>query len=276
MDFIMILRDPNIAQYVCSFEGITPFVDLETHGKAERQGHLNSWKSSHTFEDVSAIKEAVPDAHLIVRINPMHDQSAAEISEVVARGADSVMLPMFFEKSTLARFMDILGDKAQPYPLFETASSVTALPEMVSGLGVNRLHIGLNDLTLDLKKNFLFQPIADNYLERPARYMRERNIYFGIGGIARANEGIVSPEYLLGEHVRLGSSAAILSQTFHRNAATLEQLLEDMDFGKELEKLHGIYNTFVSIKAEELEKNRVVTRNRIYDVVQLLQKRRTE
>lgn len=271
---MMILSDPQVARFVCSYADIQPFVDLEVLGKAKRQGHLPSWKSKHTYVDVTNIREAVPDAHLIVRINPLHDGSQSEITEVVARGADSIMLPMFHDLETLSRFLDLLNDQALPFPLFETAAAVAAIPEMVPALGINRLHIGLNDLHLDLKKAFLFQPLAEGYLEAPTQALRENNVEFGIGGLARLREGIVSPEYLLGEHVRLGSSAAILSQTFHRNALTLEQLQQEMDFPAELSKLRKIYAQFKQANPDELEKNRVETRDRIQDVVHLLRERR--
>lgn len=270
---MMILSNPKIARFVCSYAGIEPFVDLEVMGKAERQGHLPSWKSKHTLADVTTIREAVPDAHLIVRINPLHDGSQTEITEAIARGADSIMLPMFHKLETLARFLDLLKGQALSLPLFETAASVIAIPEIIAELDIKRLHIGLNDLHLDLKKDFLFQPLAEGYLEVPAQALRENNIEFGIGGIARAREGIVSPEYLLGEHVRLGSSAAILSQTFHRNASTLEQLQCEMDFPSELVKLREIYAQFKQATSTELEQNRIETQNRIQDVVHLLRER---
>lgn len=272
----MIPSDPEIARHVCAMEGVEPFVDLEIMGKAERQGHMSTWKSAQTVDDVSVIREAVPEAHLIVRINPLHDGTAREIEEVVARGADSVMLPMFHDRPTLERFIDLLHGRARPLPLFETAASVAAIPELVPALGLERVHIGLNDLHLDLGQDFLFEPLADGRLEAPAAALREAGVLFGIGGIARAREGIVSPEYLLGEHVRLGSQAAILSQTFHRNAATLDELRAEMDFAAELGRLHAIYREFRAMDAAGLERNRVETRDRINDVVRLVRARKAD
>lgn len=273
---MMILNDPDIARFVCSFKNVEPFVDLEVLGKADRQGHLPSWKSKHVIEDVSRIREAVPSSHLIVRVNSLHKDSESEITEVIARGADSIMLPMFHSQEVLAHFLDLLKDEANPLPLFETSASVSAIPEIIQTLNIKRLHIGLNDLHLDLKKDFLFQPLAEGYLEAPARALRDSDIEFGIGGIARAREGIVSPEYLLGEHVRLGSAATILSQTFHRNAASVYMLQEEMNFAAELERLRAIYSKFKLANPKELEKNRIETQNRIRDVVNLLHERRNQ
>ena len=35
---------------------------------------------------------------------------------------------------------------------------------------------------------------------------------------------LLSPEFILGEHVRLGSSVAILSRAFHNNADSVDKL----------------------------------------------------
>ncbi len=270
MQFLMILDDSEIAKFVCQHDEILPMVDLEYIGKAERQGHLNTWKSKQVATDVTRIREAVPDAHLVVRVNPIHPGSKAEIDDVIARGADSVMLPMFFETDELARFCDMLAGRAEALPLFETARSVQQLPEMVRQTGLRRLHIGLNDLHLDLGMSFLFEPLLSGILEEPAAAMRAAGVTFGIGGLARAGEGMVSPEYLLGEHVRLGSTAAILSRTFHRNPAFLHEMQQSMDFAKEIGMLNAIHDTFLQKSPAELEANRRITHDRIAEMVRTI------
>lgn len=273
MQFLMILDNPEIARFVCQHDEIMPMVDLEYIGKAERQGHLNTWKSKQVPADITRIREAVPQAHLVVRVNPIHPGSQAEIDDAIARGADAVMLPMFFEMDELARFCDMLNGRAEAVPLFETARSVQLLPEMVRQLGLRRLHIGLNDLHLDLGMSFLFEPLLRDILEEPAAAMRAAGTVFGIGGLARAHEGVVSPEYLLGEHVRLGSTAAILSRTFHRNPTSLQEMQASMDFAAELGALQSIYAGFLQKTPEELEANRRMTHDRIADVVRGIEAR---
>ena len=122
--------------------------------------------------------------------------------------------------------------------------------------------------------DFMFQPLADGTLEEAAEALCVHGIHFGIGGIARAGEGVVSPEYLLGEHVRLGSDAAILSRTLHRGASDLQSLRAEMDFPAELQKIQAIYADFHSADAATLERNRIETANRIQDVVNLIRNKR--
>ncbi len=270
MQFLMIVNDPRIALFASQNGVHRLFVDLEYMGKGERQKNMDTWKSRQGLQDVTYIREAAPDAHLLVRINPLHEGTKAEMDDALARGADSIMLPMFRTRDELARFYDMLAGRAEALPLVETAAALHAIPQMIDTLPVTGLHIGLNDLHLDLKMQFMFQPLAQGLLEDAAAAMREKGVRFGIGGVARAREGIVSPDYLLGEHVRLGSTGAILSRTFHRGAETLEALQAEMDFRAEIRKLQTIYAGFLGMGPAELEANRLETINRINDVVRLI------
>lgn len=271
MQFLMIVNDAKIAKFVAKNGVDRLFVDLEYMGKDVRQKGLDSWKSRQTLDDVTRLRDVVPDAHLLVRVNPPHEGSAVEVSAVIARGADSVMLPMFQGVDDLSRFMDQLGGRAEAVPLVETKAALAALPDIALQIPLTQLHIGLNDLHLDLGMTFMFQPIADGTLEDGCAALRAAGVAFGIGGLARAREGIVSPEYLLGEHVRLGSSAAILSRTFHRGAETLEALQAEMNFAEEVAALRAIYADFKIADATRLAENRVLTRDKINDVVRLIQ-----
>ena len=100
------------------------------------------------------------------------------------------MLPMFRRIDELARFFDILGGRAEAVPLFETYDALKAVPEIVNKLPLTDVHIGLNDLHLDMGLDFIFQPISDGVLEAPCKVLRENGITFGIGGIARARKGL--------------------------------------------------------------------------------------
>lgn len=274
ISFLYIVSDPEIAKVVSAVEDVAPVVDLERLGKAERQGHTDSWQSLHGPQDVTRIRQAVPAAHLIVRVNPLNENSKQEIDDVLARGADSIMFPMFRTIEELARFYDFVDGRAAVLPLFETSDAVAAIPQMLEKLPIEKLHIGLNDLHLDLGREFIFQPLTEGYLEEPAAALRQFGTPFGIGGLARSREGIVSPEYLLGEHVRLGSTSAILSRTFHRSATTVSQLANEMDFAAEVSKLRSIYAALQGSDQEALERNRIATAERVQDVVRLVRKKR--
>lgn len=273
---IMVVQTPEIARLVAAGGVETLFVDLEHIGKEARQGHVPSWKSRQTMADVSLIREAVPGARLLVRVNPPGEHTRGEVDEVIARGADAVMLPMFRTREELLHFADLVAGRAECLPLFETAAAVELLPELAGEGWLTDLHIGLNDLHLDLGMRFLFEPLADGTLEEPCAALREAGVRFGIGGVARAGEGIVPPELLLGEHVRLGSTGAILSQTFHRNAASGEELEQGFDFAAEVARLRTIYAEFAAASPAQLQANRKLVSERVGDVVVSLDRRRVE
>ena len=271
---IMVVQTAEIARLVHAGGVETLFVDLEHIGKQARQGHLPSWKSRQTMADVSLIREAVPGARLLVRVNPPGPHTRGEVDEAIARGADALMLPMFRTRYQLLRFADNLAGRAECLPLFETAAALDLLPGLAGEGWLTDLHIGLNDLHLDLGMRFLFQPLAENTLDEACTALREAGVRFGIGGVARAGEGIVPPELLLGEHVRLGSTGAILSQTFHRNAASGAELEDGFDFAFEVARLRGIYDQFSGAGREQLRVNRQQVKELVSETVQTFDRRR--
>ena len=64
------------------------FVDLETIGKAQRQGGMDTVQSHHSLEDVKVIKEVLTTSELLVRSNPIHAGSKVEIDTIISHGAD--------------------------------------------------------------------------------------------------------------------------------------------------------------------------------------------
>jgi hypothetical protein len=67
MRFMMIVKDPQIASFITGQGVDRIFVDLESLGKQVRQGHLDTWMSSHTPSDVSLVRQAIGSAELMVR-----------------------------------------------------------------------------------------------------------------------------------------------------------------------------------------------------------------
>jgi hypothetical protein len=265
-DLFMIVSDPQIAAFVAPRGVSRLFVDLEYIGKGDRQTG-DTWKSNHTLQDVSVVRDAAPDAHLMVRVNPLYDGSAAEVNDAIIRGADSLMLPMFKSYDELARFFDLVDGRAQVVPLVETHAALREIPNLIERLPLEQLHIGLNDLHIDMGLTFMFEPIANGTLEEPCAALRAARIHFGIGGIARVGEGGVSPGHLLGEHARLGSTAAILSRTFHRGATTLDELAAAIDFKVQTHLLQLLYDAKLQMDASEIEANRHETRALINGIV---------
>ena len=215
LKLMYITNQPEIARIAeqCSVDRI--FVDLETLGKEERQAGMNTVKSRHTMEDVSAVRQAVSRAELLVRVNPLHDGSPAEIDEVIRRGADIVMLPMFRTAEDARTFVSLVGGRAKAMLLLENRDAEAAIDEILQVPGIDEIHIGLNDLHLSHGMDFMFQPLANGQVDRLAEKIKAAGIPFGFGGIARLDEGMLPARFIIAEHHRLGSEMVILSRSFY-------------------------------------------------------------
>ena len=190
------------------------FVDLETIGKQERQGGMDTVQSHHTLDDVAAVGNSVDRAELLVRSNPIHPGSRAEIETIVSNGADVIMLPYFKTVNEAAKFIDLVAGRAKTSLLVETAEAVEQIDAILSLEGIDEIHIGLNDLHLAYGMKFMFELLTDGTVERLGRKILARGIPYGFGGIARLGAGALPSEAVIKEHYRLGSTRAILSRSF--------------------------------------------------------------
>lgn len=224
IDLIQITNDPALARRCDVLKGMRLFVDLERNGKAERQAGRNTFISTHTLDDVGRIRAVLQRSALMVRVNPLHLGSAAEVDAVLAQGADLLMLPMFTCAQELRDFCALVAGRCPVVALLETAQALQCLPDWVGTSGLHEVFVGLNDLHLSLGQRFMFEPLARGMVDQVAAVTRARGLRFGFGGIARLDEGLLPGRDVLAEHVRLGSRAVILSRTFHRadTATTME------------------------------------------------------
>ncbi len=220
IDLLTITNDPALAARCDQLEGMRVFVDLERDGKAERQKGLDTFISTHHVQDVSRIKAVLKKTKLMVRVNPLQSDrpelARAEVDAVLAHGADLLMLPMFTEARHIRVFADIVAGRAPIVALLETAGALSSLDEWIATPGLYEVLVGLNDLHLSLGCKFMFEPLLMGHVDRVAVAAKRQGLRMGFGGIARVDEGVLPGRDVLGEHIRLGSQAVILSRTFNR------------------------------------------------------------
>lgn len=217
IDLIQITNDTEMARRCDALPGMRLFVDLEQHGKAERQAGRNTFISKHTLSDVGRVKAVLQQAPLMVRVNPLHEGTPAEVDAVLGEGADLLMLPMFSEAHEIRSFCDLVDGRAPVVALLETAGAFETLPMWMGAHGLHEVFVGLNDLHLSLGLHFMFEPLALGLLDSAARLVRAQGLRLGFGGIARLDEGLLPGRDVLAEHLRLGSQSVILSRTFFRD-----------------------------------------------------------
>ncbi|CRZ34100.1 2-keto-3-deoxy-L-rhamnonate aldolase RhmA [Herbinix hemicellulosilytica] len=214
LKLMFITNDKHVAK-IAERNGVDwIFVDLEINGKEKRQGHLDTVISGHDIEDVRAIKSVLSTSKLLVRANPIYEGSKDEIDKIIQYGSDIIMLPYFKYKEEVETFIDYVAGRAKVCLLLETPQAVEKIDSILRIPGIDYVHIGLNDLHLGYGMKFLFELLADGTVERICNKIREYNLPYGFGGIARLGKGALEAEYILGEHYRLGSSMVILSRSF--------------------------------------------------------------
>jgi hypothetical protein len=217
LDLVQITNDAAFARRCDALPGLRLFVDLERHGKAERQAGRNTFISRHEMVDIGRIRDEARRSRLMVRVNPLHEHTAAEVASVLAYGPDLLMLPMFTAAAQVRDFAAILGGRVPFTALLETSAALETLPEWIGTPGLQEVYVGLNDLHLSLGLAFMFQPLALGMLDTVSATVHAAKLRFGFGGIARLDEGLLPGRDVLAEHLRLGSQAVILSRTFHRD-----------------------------------------------------------
>jgi hypothetical protein len=256
LDLIQITNDPALARRCDELAGMRLWVDLERNGKAERQAGRSTFISDHTLEDVERIKAVLQRSRLMVRVNPLHAGSHAEVEAVLAQGADLIMLPMFEDAATLRAFAALVGGRCGIVPLLETAGALRTLHDWLDTPGLAEVYVGLNDLHLSLGRRFMFEPLAEGLVDQIASAVRARGLRFGFGGIARLNEGLLPGRAVLGEHLRLGSGAVILSRTFRRGDS-------DAVFEREVQALRDAERQLAGRDPRQVELDSAATRSAI-------------
>lgn len=220
LTLMYITNNPHVAEIAQEAGVNRVWVDMEYIGKELRQAGMNTVKSHHTVEDVAALRKVVTTSQLQVRVNPMHEatsdfcSSKEEIDSVIEAGAEIVMLPMFKTPKEVAQFVEYVDKRAKVLLLCETKEAAERIDEIMDVPGIDEMYVGLNDLHLSYGQKFMFQPLCDGKMDRLAERIKAKGLCFGFGGIARVGYGMLPAEYIIGEHYRLGSTAAILSRGF--------------------------------------------------------------
>lgn len=239
LDYMMITASPEVAAFIEQHGVARIFLDQEVLGKAERQGHLDTHKAAHSLEEIAAVAGVLSKAELMVRLNPLHAGSIDEINAALDHGAQRLMLPMFTMRWEVEQFLALVACRVPVTFLAETPQALVRLADWLPLLepGRDEVHLGLNDLSLAMGLNFLFEPMAGRLLEPAAEQLNASGVRWGVGGIARIGQGELPAETVLGEHIRLGSSWVILSRAFHQGASSSSELMQALDFPAEIAKL---------------------------------------
>lgn len=268
LTWMFITNNPELAKEAYAGGVSRLFVDWEIHNKQARQGHLDTVISHHTFDDAVQIRKAVPKGELLIRLNPIHENTDEEVEQALSAGANLIMLPMFYHLDDIVNLSNMVNGRAGIVPLIETAESLDLVESLVHISGVYELFVGLNDLHRALNMKFMFEPVANGIMDRVANVARTNNVRYGFGGIARIDEGLVTGKMVLGEHIRLGSSSVILSRTFYRDDS--QKCNSENAFTIELQKLKNAECDLLKRNASQIENDTAEFRMAVNNVAGII------
>ncbi|RZQ54964.1 aldolase [Pseudoalteromonas phenolica] len=263
MKFIYITNDINKAKLANELGVEYIMVDLEINGKIERQGHLNTLISKHSLNDVKQVSEYTLSSKLLVRVNPLHDNTAQEVESVLASGAKALMLPMFEYPHQVKEFIEIVDGRAEIVLLFETPASFIYRDDILKLSGISRAHLGLNDMHIAMNLSFMFDLFPSGIAKQFAESCKHFNVPFGFGGVAPLGAGLVDSSLILKEHFKLGSDCAILSRDFH--FPDLESKYQKAFSGAYL-SLATYLDSLKGISVAELDSNSLTLNEKIKEV----------
>ncbi|MDO4296133.1 MAG: aldolase/citrate lyase family protein [bacterium] len=265
LKLMYITNNPDIAR-IAEAAGVDRiFIDMEYIGKDARQGGMDTVQSHHTISDVRRISEAVKTAEVLVRVNPIHEasrdyvSSKEEIDLAIEAGADILMLPFFKTVDEVEYFIRYVNRRARVMLLLETLEAEDVVDDILKLDGIDEMFIGLNDLSLGYGKKFMFELLTDGTVETLCLKFRQKKIPYGFGGIASLGKGMLSAEYVIREHYRLGSTCVILSRSFCKvdNMTDLKEVrtVFDKELPKirELEKECEMYSRYFWENRKEVE-----------------------
>ncbi|PRY67365.1 aldolase [Halomonas ventosae] len=239
LKLMMITACPEVAVLAEQSGVARIFMDQEVLGKAVRQGHLDTHKACHSLAQIAAVARRLQQAELMVRINPLNPDTPGEVAAAIAHGAERLMLPMFTTSCEVQRFQALVAGRVPVTYLAETPAALIRLSHWLPLLrpGHDEVHIGLNDLSLGLGVGFLFEPLAGGMIDAEARMLEEAGLGWGFGGVGCMSGNVLPADWILGEHVRLGSHWVILSRAFHGGAESLAELQRRVDLPVEIRAL---------------------------------------
>lgn len=273
LTLMYITNNPKVAEIAQSAGVDRIWVDMEWIGKEDRQAGMNTVKSHHTIEDIVNLRPIVTSSTLMARINPIHSatkeygDSREEIESTIAAGAEVIMLPMFKTVKEVEKFVEYVSGRVKTQLLVETKEAHQSIDKILEVPGIDEVHIGLNDLHLSYGQRFMFEPLSDGKVEAMADKLNERGIKFGIGGIARLGKGILPAEYVIAEHYRLGSSAAILSRSFCdannvENVESIRQLFID-----EVKQIRLWEEKVKCFSVSDFERNKQYVQEKVIEII---------
>ena len=228
-------------------------LDLESIGKDKRQPiELGTWISPHCIKHVCAVAAALKHAALFARTNPLHANLEAEVEQLLDLGVRVLMFPNFQDVGDLEQFLRLVRGRAKVIPLVERLKAVRQIEQIIAMKEIDEIHIGMNDLTIDLGLPTRMSLLVSETLACIASVVSHAGKRLGVGGLGRAfDTNLPIPSDLIyAQYPRLGATSALIARVF------APELLSAAELSHEIGGLRERMHYWFTICPEELDASR--------------------
>ena len=166
--------------------GVDGFIiDWEDRSRFGREHEKSGQQMPDTVEDLGRISNLV-QTPVWCRINQPGDWTLNEIEAAIQHGADLILLPMVRTPDEVALFLEQVAGRAQVGILVETVEACNCAEEL-SSFTLDRVYVGLLDLSLSRGTKDIFAPLRDGTIE----HLRDIFYHtpFGVGGLTTIDKG---------------------------------------------------------------------------------------
>lgn len=150
----------------------------------------------------------------------------------------------------------------------ETVEAANLVDEILEVPGIDMIHLGLNDMHLELGMKFMFELLADGTVERLGNKIKAKGIPFGFGGIATLDGGAMPGEMVLKEHYRLGSSMVIVSRSFCNTDIVTDLNKVRTIFFDGIDAIRDLEKKLQTASPEYLDSNRIAVIETVKRIIQ--------
>lgn len=217
-DFVLTLMTSDMdearAGVAAGVDRIGP--DLEQLGKVDRQGGMGTRISVHDAGIIDALRLERGASALFARVDPVHDGTEAQITDLLARGAMVLMLPFFHDAPEVETFVRLVDGRAATTILCETAPAIFRLPEILKVDGIDEVHFGLTDLMLSTGVNSRYEILASDLFAAACALTAEAERPIHIAGVAALSDDRlpISADLTLARYAELGATGSLVTRIF--------------------------------------------------------------
>lgn len=197
--------------------GIDGFIiDWEDRNRFQRNHDQHDLQGPDSLKDLAQVS-SITNKPIWCRINQFGDWTEKEIEQAISHGADLLLLPMVRSISEAKQFLELVNQRTQTGILVETTEACE-LATKLADLTLDRVYVGLFDLSISRGNNNLFSPLADGTVEQLREAFRDTR--FGVGGLTTVDGGSPIPcRELMAELARIGCDFTFLRNSFKRDLA---------------------------------------------------------